>query len=321
MLWASGFRAWEWAGYRLGDRYATLGGSSLVPSHLSPQKRGRYVIERNLALTSLRMNADTVRMYAEKISKFRPLYLRGYPSSLFILAKYIKEHGSRGITPEAVFTTAEALLPSQRAYLEDAFQCHVFDHYGCRDGGAGAMECNCHSGYHISSEQSLMELIRDDTVVNAGELGEITSTDLYNYAMPFIRYRTGDTAVGTDARCPCGRGLPRLPSIQGRVINLVLHEDGSYVPGLPLTDIFEHIVLQKKDSIRRYQLIQEDRGLMTVKIVRGENYSPEDSDEIISMIRNHVGKNTRVVLDFVDDIPSGKHGKNLFVISKVPPRI
>lgn len=317
MLWASGFRGWGWAGYRLGERYMTLGGSSLVPNEMSLQKRARYLFERNLALTSLNMNEATVASYTDRIRKYSPRFIRGYPSAIFSLAHYLREHGGSPITPVAIFTTAETLLPPQRSLIEEVFQSRIFDEYGCRDGGAAAMECGEHAGYHLCPEQSVLELVQDGERVPDGSLGEIVSTDLCNYAMPFIRYRTGDTAIGTGERCACGRGLPLFKSIQGRIINMVRHEDGSVISGLPLTDVFEHIAMKQRDSIRRYQLIQERQGHLDVRIVRGKNYLPEYSEQIVLAVKEHMGKNTQVHLDFPDDIPATKTGKQLFVISKV----
>jgi phenylacetate-CoA ligase len=320
MLWASGFRAWEWAGYRLGDRYVTVGGSSLVPTTMPLEKHIRYLLERNLPFSSLTMNEKTLGAYAEQIKRYKPEYLRGWPSSLYILARYVREHDI-GINPQkGIFTTAETLLPSYRATLEEVFQCRVFDQYGCRDGAACAMECGEHSGYHMVSEQSFIELIRDNEVAGAGEYGEIVSTDFENYAMPFIRYRTGDTAVGGGGRCPCGRGLPLLRSIEGRLINLIARADGSLISGLLLTDEFEHIALEQNNTLEQFQIIQDVQGKVRVQIVKGENYTEGHSDRIIASLKYRLGESMEVALEFVPCIPPTQKGKHLYVISNLHAR-
>jgi phenylacetate-CoA ligase len=320
MLWASGFRAWEWAGYRLGDRYVTLGGSSLVPTTMSLEKHLRYRLERNLPFSSLTMNEDTLGAYAGQIRRYQPLFLRGWPSSLYILARFFREHDLEIGPLKGIFTTAETLLPSQRATLEEVFSCRVFDQYGCRDGAAGAMECGEHSGYHMVSEQSCMELIRDGGAAGPGEWGEIVSTDLENYAMPFIRYRTGDTAVGGGGTCPCGRGLPLLRSIEGRLINLVARADGSLISGLLLTDEFEHIALEQAGTIEQFQILQDAGGRVRVRIVKGPGYAQEHSDRITASLKERLGETTEVALEFVPSIPPTRTGKHLYVISDLRAR-
>ena len=83
-----------------------------------------------------------MREYARKLEEFKPKFIRGYPSALFILAKYLHENDYNDIRPGAVFTTAETLLPYQRKVIEDVFGCDVYDGYGYRDGNANAMECH-----------------------------------------------------------------------------------------------------------------------------------------------------------------------------------
>ena len=136
MGWASTFRAWGWAGYRLGDKRATLAGSSLVPgSPPSLRERLRGMAERNLKLSAFGMSERTMGLYARKLAKHRPRFLRGYPSALYLFACYLEAASINTIKPDAVFTTAEMLLPQHRQTIEREFECIVFDNYGCNDGG------------------------------------------------------------------------------------------------------------------------------------------------------------------------------------------
>ena len=315
--WASGFRAWSWAGYKLGDKRVTLAGSSLLPSHMSFKKRFRYLLERNLPLSSLNMTEDVMEEYAQKIIKFKPKYIRGYPSALSILAKFLTENGIHDIQPVAVFTTAETLLPYQRKIIEDVFGCDVLDGYGCRDGGANAMECPEHSGCHIASEQVVMEFVKGGEKVSSGEMGEIIATDLHNYAMPFIRYAAGDVGIPTDEVCSCGRGLPLLKSIEGRVLDIISLENGTMLSGLPLTDEFEYIEKEKSGTFKQYQIVQESKNKLLIKIVKGDGYTQEDTRRILKGIKKHVGGSMDIKVEFVNNIPATKTGKRLFVVSKI----
>ena len=312
--WASGFRAWGWTGYKLGDKYAMLGGSSLVPKNITLKKRIRYLFERVLPLTSLYMTEEKMMEYARKLEEFKPKFIRGYPSALFILAKYLHENDYNDIRPRAVFTTAETLLPYQRKVIEDVFGCDVYDGYGCRDGNANAMECVEHTGYHIAAEQVIMELVsmKDGEHVSPGEMGEIIATDLHNYAMPFIRYAVEDVAVPSDEICPCGRGLPLLKSIEGRVFDIIKLKDGTMLSGVPITG-----ELDDMESVKQYQIIQESNDEMIVKIVKEKSYTEEDTKRILRMLRERVGKEMNIKIAFVNEIPTTKAGKRRYIISKV----
>lgn len=323
--WATGYRGWGWGGYEFGDKRATLGfwrdydsAATSTSRNIPLLKRLRFTLERNLPLSTFNMTEGVLESYVSKIRNYNPKILRGYPSALSILAHYIEENKVKNIQPKAVFTTAETLFPHQKRKIEEIFQCPTFNHYGCRDGAANAMECEEHSGLHIGSEQCYIEVINNNKKADHSGLGEIISTDFHNYAMPFIRYRTGDCGILSDEECPCGRGLPLLQSIEGRLINVVVHSDGSYLTGLPLTDVFEHLEQIKNDTIRHYQVIQETKECLVIKIVKGKNYCQENDQKIISEMKKHLGETVVVSIEYVDDIPVTQGGKRNYVISHIP---
>jgi phenylacetate-CoA ligase len=318
MGWACLFRGWSWAGYRLGDKRVTFGGSSLAPSHISLKNKIRYGLERNLCVSSFGLTADTLEWHARRVARFSPRYLRGYPSTLAILAEYLIEQGRSDIRPRAVFTTAESLLPSQRRVMEAAFGCEVLDQYGLNDGGAMALECSRHQGYHVAVERAVVEVCdAGGRSVGLGGEGQIITTDLHNCAMPFIRYATGDMALMGDSPCTCGRMLPLLKSILGRRISYLVLNDGTSVPGLPVTDVFEDVEQEAPGSIRQYQVVQEVAGRLRVKIVKGAKYTDPDTERIKSAIAGHSHGKLVADLEFVDDIPATAAGKRAFVTSKV----
>ncbi|RLI74710.1 hypothetical protein DRP04_14375 [Archaeoglobales archaeon] len=264
------------------------------------------------------MTDEKIERYVQELKRFKPKFIRGYPSALFIFAKYLDENNIHDIQPKAVFTTSETLLSYQRRFIQDVFGCDVYDGYGCRDGNANAMECVEHTGYHVASEQVIMEFVRNGEGVSE-DMGEIVVTDLHNYAMPFIRYAVGDVGTPTDETCSCGRGLPLLKSIEGRVLDIITLEDGTMLSGEALIMCISNLSVAK--SVKQYQIIQESESKLVVKIVKGEAYTPRDSRNILSALRNHVGDKMDIRIEFVDNIPTTRAGKRQYVISKVTKSI
>ena len=311
--WAGEFRSWGWAGYKLGDKRVTLGGSSLVPDKRpSLVSRLRWLGERNLPLSVAHMDEDRMASYAKKISSYRPKFLRGYPSAICRFADYLKKTDVT-IRPVAIFTTAEMLLPHHRETIEGQFACEVFDQYGCYDGGPQAMECPTYRGYHVTAEKAVVEFVGDNgKQVPAGSAGEILSTDLHNYAMPFIRYAVGDGATVADRPCSCGRGLPLVESLQGRVTDVIALSNGVTLSGPALTLVF------KDCNIKQYQVVQEAKDTLVIRVVKGEGYTEQDTSHFLRVIGAHAGEDVRINVEFVDDIVTTKAGKHRFVISRVP---
>lgn len=309
--WACTFRGWGWGGYKLGDKRATLGGSSLIPDkHPSYKDRMRWLVERTLPLSAVKITDDTARIYINKLKEFKPEFLYGYPSAIFLLASYLTKEDVDHIRPEAIFTTAEMLLPHYRQGIEKGFGCKVFDCYGCYDGGPQAYECPTHKGYHISAEKTIMEFVdQRGNPVESGSPGEIISTDLHNYAMPFIRYAVGDVGTPAEEPCPCGRGLPLMKCIEGRTTDFIALANGIVLSGPALTLVF------KDCHIKQYQVIQEAKDKLVIKVIKAEDYTNWDTEHFMGIIKKHAGEGINIELEFVREIPTTKAGKHKFFIS------
>jgi phenylacetate-CoA ligase len=313
---ALGLRAWGFAGYNIGDRLVTIAGSSLLPQEATFLKKITFKANRNLPLSSYNMDNKKVINYVHQIIKFKPKFIRGYPSSIAIIANYLLENNINEIKPLAIMTTAETLFKSDRKVISDAFDCDVFDQCGCNDGGENLCECKEHVGYHIGIERAIHEFVDNaNEPVPNNEISHIILTDLWNYAMPLIRYDAGDMGIPTDEMCPCGRGLPLLKSLEGRSIDQIVLPDGKLIPGLTLTDALE--MYGMADKIIEYQIIQEKVDKFTINIVKNEGYNDESSAEIHNFFVGHLGASVDVKINFLDNIPRTNANKRRIVISKV----
>lgn len=310
------FRGWEFAGYQIGDKMVTIAGSSLLPQKMSFSKKIAFNFNRNLPLSSYNMDNGAVQNYIHSLVKFNPKYIRGYPSSIRILAKYLLDNNISYVHPVAVITTAEKLSFSDKATIMDAFNCEVFDHCGCGDGGENFCECEAHSGYHIGMERSIHEFIDENgNQVSSGDIGRVILTDLWNYSMPLIRYDAGDMAVYTDEKCSCGRGLPLVKSIVGRSIEQIILPDGNCLPGLTFTDIFEKAGVS--EYVLDYQIIQERVDKFCINLVVNDNYNVQIGNRISKFFEGHMGIPLDINFNFVDQISRTDANKRKLIISKV----
>jgi phenylacetate-CoA ligase len=177
-----------------------------------------------------------------------------------------------------------------------------------------ATECNAHAGLHVSTENLVVELIvRNGEKVRAarpGETGEVVVTDLHNFGMPFIRYVTGDVAIaGLAERCPCGRALPRLAGVHGRVTETLRDQNGSLVDGI----LFNIIFTEMADVVRQFQVVQAVDRSVTIKIVPAATFKPEDVQRIRRRCSDYLGS-TPVRVEEVATIPDRKNGKRQLVV-------
>ena len=316
---AAEFRAYSWAGYRLGDPCFVIWGSppdlSKYGSMISHFSR---IFENILIVDAFVMTDEVLSRYASLLEKSKPRIVRGYAHSVYMLANYLLEKNIDYVRPRAVITTAETLLDPKRKSIEEAFDCPVFDYYGSREVGAIAAECEEHNGYHVSAENAVLEFTREGEKVAAGEMGEILVTNLRNFGMPFIRYQIGDVGKPSDDVCSCERGLPLLSSIEGRTIEFLRVYDkqsGRIVPVSP--GVFE--ISLGHLPLKQYRIYQESLKKIVVKAVKEKGYSQEHTDFLNSYVRNYFGDDTIIEIDFVDYLPPLPSGKRPLAISKINP--
>ncbi len=316
IFWADLWRAWGWAGWRIGDRRATIGGLRPSGSGFRSFLRSR-IMERNLSLSSFEVNPDAMQIHVEKLRRFRPKILRGYPSSLYLFTRYLNQFSIQDTGVGSVLTISEQVYPHQREAIERAFGCEVYDNYGCPDGGVLACECEEHE-YHINSENAIVEIVKGNDVVlggEEGEEGEIISTNLNRYAMPFIRYRTGDMGKASDAKPKCKRGLEILDSILGRTNDYIMLPSGNLLAAVNIAAVFNAISSQI--HIRHYQVVQEKRDELLVYIVEDEGFSDRESEIISNSLKEHITGEMEITVKQVDDIPLTDGGKRRSVVSKL----
>jgi phenylacetate-CoA ligase len=186
----------------------------------------------------------------------------------------------------------------------------VFETYGSREVMLIAAECEAHDGMHVSHENLVVEIMVGDRPAKPGETGELVVTDLHNFGMPFIRYRIGDLATaGPTSVCACGRELPRIASVDGRVTDTLRDGKGRSVSGL----VFNLIVVPLAEKVRQFQAVQKKDGTLTLRIVPTAKMDDGARDQL----RKHAERylpGIAVSIEMVDAIAPGKNGKRKIVI-------
>jgi phenylacetate-CoA ligase len=319
---AAEYRAYGWAGYRLGDRCCVLWGSIIdEKSHDKLIRRFANVLNRKLVLNTYNVSNEALNKLSYLLENFRPEIIRGYASSVYMLARYLLENHVDYLQPRAVITSAETLFDYMRKTIEEAFGCPVFDFYGSREIGSISAECEEHSGYHVSAENVVLEFVKESEHVAPGESGVILVTNLKNFGMPFIRYHIGDVGRPSDEVCNCGRGLPLMSSIEGRISQFMAIYDKRLNQVIPINTaapgVFSIILLHI--PVERYQIIQESLEKVVIRAVRGKGYSQSHTDFLLTQLQKYLSGNISIEIEFVDSLPPPPSGKRSIFFSKVNP--
>ncbi len=301
----------NWSGYNVGDKVALVWGAPRDnPGGTWKALLRNLLLDRRLWLDTANFTPEKMLVFDAKLKRFRPKVILAYARSLSFLAQFYKDKGITPYQPHSIITSAEVLDAESRRVIEEVFGCRIFNRYGCREVGVLASECEQHDGLHTMAEGLYIEVVVGDRLAEPGEVGKLLVTDLLNDAMPLIRYEIGDMAAIDPSPCPCGRGLPRLQELAGRVTDFVVGADGRLVSGVFLCTY----IVAKRPSLGQVQILQESPGELKYRIAAGTDRvtSEDDLEFLRRATKEHVGETTDVVFEFVDKLPTEASGKILF---------
>ncbi|RNI15774.1 phenylacetate--CoA ligase family protein [Methanohalophilus sp. RSK] len=310
------YRGWGYGGYSLGDKIVFLAGSSL-DIHPKSTLYDRIVqkTRNSIKLSAFDMDANTMNEFVDILNSFEPKFIRGYASSIYLFANHIEKNGLRICSPKSVFTTAEKLYPHMRKKISSVFNCDVFDGYGLNDGGVSAYECRQHSGLHIDTERSVMEITSDEGKQLDYGTGKILATTLHNFAMPLIRYDTGDLGVLKSGICSCGRGSKLLSEIVGRDKEMLMSPTGKYIHGAAL---YNDIVSEMKNAnnLVECQIIQTCKELIIFNMVCKKQFEDGELEHLRHLIKRK-NDGLDVQFKYVNKLSKTNAGKHKFIISEL----
>lgn len=288
--------------------------SELIQGKKSLNTRIHNWLSNQKLLNCLEMTEDDLEHYLQIINSFKPDIIRGYSSALYELCRHADRKNLAVYTPKIVISAAETLLPEMREQIEAVFATKVYNFYGATEVGSIAGECK-EGLMHIFSFYNNVEILDNkDQPVNNGEEGRVIITNLYNYLMPLIRYEIGDMALLGPKRCKCGNVLPTLENVTGRITDWFIKEDGTTIS--PMFFMFLFMPKYRKRFLKKFQIIQEDYKKIRILIVT-ENSKEIPQKDIDEKIKQMMGKDCKIIWEFVDEIPKTKSGKYIYIKSLV----
>lgn len=301
-------------GYKIGKKTAWFSGKNLISEN--DIKKGvcsHYdFINKIRFYSTFHINKQNFDVYWKSLNKFQPEFIVGFPSSVYEICRIADSKGLRLDTKVKVFfPTAETVLPQHREVIGRVLGCKLVDQYASSEGAPFILECP-EGNLHIHSLTGIFEVV-DENMQPALE-GEILVTSFITKGTPLIRYRIGDRIKlsSNDKKCECGSSYSLVDRIEGRSNDFIY----SYEKGKVNLGNLSNSTKDVK-GIVCFQMIQEKKDCVTLKIVTSNQYNQKEESKFLSAIRERIGDNLKIDLQYVDDILREKSGKFRMVKSSL----
>lgn len=247
--------------------------------------------------------------YLETQSKREPITILTYASTLDIIKTMIDELNSYSFDNiTGIISSSEILYDSTRKSAEKLFNTNVISRYSNQENGVIGQDDKDNNQFIINESSYYVEIfdMYEDKVLKEGEIGRIVVTDLFNKAMPIIRYDTGD--IGAKVKINTnGRTKYAISRFGGR--------SGDIVTDIYGNRLSPHSIgnnMAKFSNIKQYQFIQNSNKDYLIKIISNEDINVQ---EITKLLQSILGIEANISIKIVDNIPAMLSGKRKYIIN------
>jgi phenylacetate-CoA ligase len=257
------------------------------------------------------MTAESILAFVLEWNRIPPPQLQGYVGAVVELALFIESKHIEFYPPRVVWVTSAPISAVQRALLERVFCAPVYDQYGCCEVPHIAAQCECRGGLHVNTERVCVEFVDEyGRWLRTGEWGRMLLTRYDDGVFPLIRYEVGDTGRYLRETCLCGRTLPLIDQVKGRLTDMIRLPSGRVLSGDYLTTLFD----TWPDAVRGFRVVQRKDFSITIEYVAsGCKSIGYVADVVKKILEEKVGHEVPVLFEKVDSIPHDR-GKLRFVI-------
>lgn len=297
-------RYYKWIG--LPDKFKSIRFSGRIIVKPETQTGPFWVHNRSsnqLLMSTYHLRPENIAAYIDKINRYKPDLIDGYPSAIYIIAKYMNDNQiTLHFSPKAVSTTAETLHEYQREEIERAFQCKVFNQYASSEGAPWIVECPC--GYfHLWIDTGVFEFADIEDVDHETQSADLIITSFRSLKTPLIRYRIGDKVLlyKKEKKCSCGSNFPIIKGIIGRDEDILFTKEKGFVGRMDTA-------YKGLNGIFRSKIVQVSENRINVLIVPTKEYSLDIEQQLKKNLIDRLG-DISIDIQLVDDIPLGNNGK------------
>ena len=296
-------------GYEVGKKIVYLRN---LEAMFQVPKYKQFIKNENMIATQ-KYDDETISKIVNKlICMEKGTTILGYASTLQIVSSYMKKNNIKAENVNGIISGAEAITTKTRKLVEEQFKCNVVSRYSNQEMGILAQDFE-EDKFLLNRASYYFELLAldKDEPAKLGEMGRIVVTDLYNYAMPMLRYDTGDLGIMLIDK----NGREYLAKVFGRKLDLLYTTNNEPISFFALDEYFED-----NFDIEQFQIIQEDRDKLIVNLIM-KNDKKVDEKWCKEKIKDIMGQDCNIEINYLNQLPITNSGKFRYVICNYKPNI
>lgn len=238
-----------------------------------------------------------------------------YASTLDAFRKYFQKYGTddaRGCKVYGIVSGSELLQDITRDSLEEAFGCKVVSRYANEENGflgQDDVDNNVFIPNRADYYYEILKLTSNEPAAK-GEVGRIVVTDLYNYAMPFVRYDTGDVGAWVETTHQ-GRMVMGIGKFGGRVVDMIFDTKGNQISPHAITNN-----MWEFQGIKQFQFVQKEAKKYLLKLNVDRDSFLQES-KILSILKERFGGDADIEIEYCDEIPVLASGKRRYIVNEM----
>lgn len=277
------------------------------------KSKGQSFRENIIPVNVARMDDETVGRLLKIVKKEKVVLCRAYASWYDSIVQYLekgKGDPSDLKSLKVCLSSSEALNEETRRKMLEMAGVPIVEAYASEEAGVLAQQRINDTNYYLNHSGYVFEFLKleEDIPAESGEISRIVITDLFNYACPLIRYDTGDTAI-FHAGDKNSNGWAYISKLYGRRLDLIYDENGTPIHPMNFARVLKNI-----SGIIQWQFIQKGENEYLLKI--NEEKGGLDIDKAVFEIKQIVGKDSKIAVEYVDEIPVLASGKRKSVINE-----
>jgi len=316
---AARWRAKSWWNIEIGAPQVTIWGRPFTGFSDRMTQIFKSYCMNTLLISGFDLQEKSLIDIWNKISRFKPSIIYGYPTAIFTLASYLYKHNvdTSNLDIKVIITPGETITYQQRRLIEKVFGCKTANEYGCSETGGFVYECP-HGSWHISTELTFIEFLDEKgQPVSAGETGEIYITHLRNGYMPLIRYKVGDIGGPLQGVCKCGRGLPLMKVSVAKESDVFRLSSGKQYSAKIFDYINMAVIKAYPSSILQFRVTQKRFDIFDIEMILGFDRSGQGEKLFCDLAMKQLGTDVHINTKEVASIDREPSGKLRYFISEV----